>query len=100
MCHSEMILLDCQKNLKRSTKHKHKVMTLILKFPRKKQQPKNAEDTNKYDLTQVEVIDVDKDHPIITDPRKIQWIKVGTIVWKKYSKKQQILRVQLIFYCT
>src|SRR5687768_10486649 len=49
----------------------------------------DGEDTNAYDMSQVEVIDVDAEHPI-TDPRQLQRLDLGKIIWEKYGSKLDI----------
>ena len=49
----------------------------------------DGEDTNAYDLSQVEVIDVDAEHPI-TNPRQLQRQALGKIIWEKYGSKLDI----------
>ena len=49
----------------------------------KKKSDEEAEDTNVYDLSQVEVINVDAEDDL--DERDCQRLKIGKIVWEKYG---------------
>jgi len=54
----------------------------------KKQLEEEAEDTNFYDLSQVEVINVDAEDDL--DERDRQRLKIGQIVWEKYGSDMVI----------
>ena len=54
----------------------------------KKQLEEEAEDTNLYDLSQVEVINVDAEDNL--DERDCQRLQIGQIVWEKYGSDMVI----------
>src|SRR4051794_36430992 len=71
---------------KRSLKHQTQSHDTETDDPGEKKTDQDAEDTNLYDLTQGEVIDVDAEHPI-TNESMFWRVNIGKIVWEKCGSK-------------